>query len=165
MPAWAGRHWVNQVSWSVCEVDILLCVCVCVYHSRNYVGLVSQVMVTARKWSYLSYGCYMYMFVFTFHWPALAGTAVGLKWWKVFFLTTSLCKKLILPTFRLDALVLLRNFLPSEAVKNLSSFHVYRSNWEISTFTAVGSKRWVVWDNKSHKTSLLVSFTYTPAYW
>ena len=31
-----------------------------------------------------------------------------LKWRKILFLTTSLCKKLILPMFRLDALVLLK---------------------------------------------------------
>ena len=64
-------------------------------------------------------------------------------------LTTSLGKKLVLPTFRLDALVFLRgngglehlcigkiSFLPSEAVKEekLSSCHVCRSNCEISTF-------------------------------
>ena len=61
------------------------------------------------------------------------------KKWKVLFLTTSLGKKLILPTFRLDALVLLirvmrktrassRNiakisFLPSEVVKKRTFRH------------------------------------------
>ena len=47
------------------------------------------------------------------------------------FLTTSLGKTLVLPTFRLDALLLLKiSFLPSEVVKkeNVSSIiHVHRS--------------------------------------
>ena len=54
-------------------------------------------------------------------------------------------KKLILPTFRLDALILLKarasngnvgkiSFLWSSCLQRESSFHDYRSNWELSTF-------------------------------
>ena len=57
-------------------------------------------------------------------------------WWNDERLTTLLGKKLILPTFPLEHLVeMLASFLPSEVVKeeNLTSFHVYMSNWQVST--------------------------------
>ena len=76
---------------------------------------------------------------------------MSLKWWKVLFFDKFTGEKLLcfLPMLWLDAVVLTalrrtrtfsRNigkirFFPNEVVKkeSLSSFHVYRSNWEIST--------------------------------
>ena len=88
--------------------------------------------------------------------PDRIGVRLCIKWWKVLSLPWQLhlVEKLILPTFRLDALVLLitlgrtrassRNvgkisFLTKWSCleENLSSFHVYWSNWEIAVFTCV----------------------------
>ena len=62
-------------------------------------------------------------------------------------LRRQLQKKLILPTFRLDAPILFKvtiqskcwqdKFLVQLSTKRTASFYDYRSNWELSTFTTV----------------------------
>ena len=120
-------------SWSLCLkrtvcVFVCVCVCVCVY-----------VCTHATVYTQMCKGCNDWCWSFLCFPPETKKIAKLnypfdiLKWWRVLFLTTTLGKKLVLPIFQLDALIVKKrtfhHFMPTGAAEKFLNYALLYNMW------------------------------------